>query len=174
MANSCRKHVKCFICKTKLCNENRLEAHYRQYHPISMNERVVPNRILPPAGFPHSVISWFEYSRSTWVVIEKLSIKDLLIDNFVFASPPEDTPNKEPISPQQPDLDCTSNPTKTTTLTPAVGVEYAGGKAYGKATGLYNKHRKYSEQWNPRHPFGSAHDFQQAQLFSQQMKSWID
>ena len=49
-----------------------------------------------------------------------------------------------------------------------------GGNAYGKATGLYNKHRKYSEQWNPWHPFQSAHNFQQAQSFSQQMKRWID
>jgi hypothetical protein len=53
-------------------------------------------------------------------------------------------------------------------------VENAGGKAYGKATGLYNKHRKYSEQWNPWHPFQSAQNFQQAQSFSQQMKTWID
>jgi hypothetical protein len=49
-----------------------------------------------------------------------------------------------------------------------------GGKAYGKATGLYNKHCKFSEQWNPWHPFRSAHDFQQAQSFSQQTKTWID
>ena len=55
-----------------------------------------------------------------------------------------------------------------------VGVENARGKAYGKATRLYNKHRKYSEQWNPWHPFQTAHDFQQAQSFSQQMKTWID
>jgi len=53
-------------------------------------------------------------------------------------------------------------------------VENAGGKAYGKATGLYNKHRKYSEQLNPWHPFQSPYDFQQVQLFSQQMKIWID
>jgi len=53
-------------------------------------------------------------------------------------------------------------------------VENARGKAYGKATGLYNKHRKYSEQWNPWHPLQSAHDFQQAQSFSQQTKTWID
>jgi hypothetical protein len=39
---------------------------------------------------------------------------------------------------------------------------------------LYNKHRKYSEQWNPWHPVWSAHDFQQAQSFSQQTKTWID
>jgi len=53
-------------------------------------------------------------------------------------------------------------------------VENAGGKVYGKATGLYNKHCKYSEQGNPWHPFRSAHDFQQAQSFSQQTKTWID
>jgi len=53
-------------------------------------------------------------------------------------------------------------------------VRNAGGKAYGKATGLYNKHRKYSEQWNPWHPFQSAHDFQRAESFSQQTKTWID
>jgi hypothetical protein len=45
---------------------------------------------------------------------------------------------------------------------------------YGKATGLYNKHRKDSEQWNPWHPFRSAHDFQHAQSLSQQTKTWID
>jgi len=55
-----------------------------------------------------------------------------------------------------------------------VGVENARGKAYGKATGLYNKHRKYSEQWNPWHSLQSAHDLQQAQSFSQQTKMWID
>jgi hypothetical protein len=55
-----------------------------------------------------------------------------------------------------------------------VGVENTRGKAYAKATGLYNKHRKDSELWNPWHPFQSAHDFQQAQSFSQQTKTWID
>jgi hypothetical protein len=53
-------------------------------------------------------------------------------------------------------------------------VEPAGGKSYGKTTGLYNKHRKYSEQWNPSHPFQAAQEFQQAQSFTQQMKTWID
>jgi len=48
------------------------------------------------------------------------------------------------------------------------------GKVYGKATGLYNKHCKYSEQWNLWHHFQSAHDFQQAQSFSKQTKTWID
>jgi len=50
----------------------------------------------------------------------------------------------------------------------------SGGKAYGQTTGLYNKHCKYSEQWNPWRPFLLAHDFQQAQPFNQQMKMWMD
>jgi len=32
------KHVKYFICKKKLFDENPLEAQYQQYHPISLNE----------------------------------------------------------------------------------------------------------------------------------------
>jgi len=108
------------------------------------------------------------------MAIDKLSINDLLIDNVPGAPKPEDTPNEVPIDPLQPDLTCTPDPTKTTAHTQVVGVEIAGGTGYGKATGLYNKHRKYSEQWNPCHPFWSANDFQQAQSFSQQTKTWID
>jgi hypothetical protein len=100
------------------------------------------------------------------MAIDKLSINDLLIDNVPGAPPPEDTPNEEPIDPQQPDLTCTPNPTKTTAHRQVVGVENVGGKVYGNATGLYNQHRQYSEQWNPWHPFWSAHDCQQSQLFS--------
>jgi hypothetical protein len=63
---------------------------------------------------------------------------------------------------------------KTKAHRQVVGLENAGGKANGKTTGLYNKHRKFSEQWNPSHPLRSAHDFQQAQSFSQQTNTWID
>ena len=108
------------------------------------------------------------------MAIEKLSIDDLLIDNILGAPPPEDTPNKEPIDPQQPDLTYTPDPTKIMALRQVAGVENAGGKAYGKATGLYNKHCKYSEEWNQWHAVQSAHNFQQAQSFSQQTKTWID
>jgi len=108
------------------------------------------------------------------MAIDKLSINGRVIDNVPGAPPPDDTPNTEPKDPQQPDLTCTPDPTKTKAHRQVVGVENAGGKAYGKATGLYNKHRKYSEQWNPWHPFWSAHDFQQAHSFSQHMKTWID
>ena len=99
----------------------------------------------------------------------------LTIDNVPRAPPPEDTPDEETMDPQKPDLTRTPYPTKTRAHRQVVGVENAGGgEAYGKATGLYNKHRKYSEQWNPWHPFQSAHDFQQAQSFCQQTKTWID
>jgi len=108
------------------------------------------------------------------MAIDKLPINDRLIDNILGAPPPEDTPDEEPIDPQKPDLTCTPDPTKTKAHTQVVGLENAGGKAYGKATGLYNKHRKYSEQWNPWHPFRSAHNLQQAQSFSQQTITWID
>jgi len=108
------------------------------------------------------------------MAIDKLSINDLLIENVPGAPPPEDTSNKEPIDPQQPDLTCTPDPTKTKAHRQVVGVENAGGKAYGRATGLYTKHRGYSEQWNPLRPFRSAHDFQQAQSFCQKTKTCID
>jgi hypothetical protein len=106
--------------------------------------------------------------------IDKLPINDRLIDNVPGAPPPEDPLNKEPIDPQQSDLTCTPDQTKIKAHMQVVGLENAGGTAYGKATGLYDKHRKYSEQWNPWHPFQSAHDFRQAQSLSQQTKTWID
>jgi len=105
------------------------------------------------------------------MAITKLSITDLLIDNIPAIPPPEDTSNEEPIGPPQPDISSTPDPTKTKAYRQVVGVETAGGKAYGQATRLYNKHRKYSEQWCPWNPFHSAHDFQQAQLFCQHMKT---
>jgi len=108
------------------------------------------------------------------LAIDKLAIDDRLIDNVPGAPPPHDSPNEEPIDPQKPDLTCTPDPTKTKAHRQVVGLENAGGTAYGKATGLNNKHRKYSEQWNPWHPFQSAHNFQQAQSFSKQTKTWID
>jgi hypothetical protein len=73
-----------------------------------------------------------------------------------------------------PILTCTPDPTKTKAHRQVVGVEIVEGRAYGEATGLYNKHRKYSEEWNQWHPFQSAHNFQLAQTSSQQTKLWID
>ena len=107
--------------------------------------------------------------------IDELSqLIHLHIDNAPGAPPPEDTADEETIDPQKPDLTCTPDSNKTRAHRLLVGVENAGGKAYGKTTGLYNKRRKYSEHWNPWHPFHSAHNFQQAQSFSQHMKTWID
>jgi len=61
--------------------------------------------------------------------IYKLSINDRLIDNVPGAPPPDDTPNEEPIDPQQPDLTCTPDPTKTKAYRQVVGLENAWGKA---------------------------------------------
>ena len=108
------------------------------------------------------------------MAIHKLSINDRLIDNVPGAPPPEDTFNEKHIDPQQPDLSHTPDPTQTMAHWQEVGVENAGGKAYGKPSALYNKHRKYSERWNPWHPFWSTQDFQQAQSFRQQTRTWID
>jgi hypothetical protein len=83
------------------------------------------------------------------MAINKLSSNDLLIDNVLGAPPPEDTPNEDPRDPQQPDLTCTPDPTNAQAHRQVVGVDNAGGKAYGKGTGLYTKYRKYSEQENP-------------------------
>jgi len=160
MVNTHRRHVTCNISKEIVFIENRPEARYQQYHPISMNEGLLPNGILPPAGWDHPEPSWFAYSRCTRIYIDMLWINDRLIDDVPGAQPPDDTPNKEPLHPQQRDLTCTPDPTQTKAHRQVVRVENAGGKAYGKGTGLYNKHRKYSEQWNPWHPFWSAHGFQ--------------
>ena len=103
-----------------------------------------------------------------------LSTNDLTIDNVPGAPPPEDTPDKETMDPQKPDLTCTPDLTKMKALMQVVGVDIAGGNAYGKATGLYNEHCKYSEYWNPWHPFQSAHDFQVGQSSSQQKKTCKD
>ena len=104
------------------------------------------------------------------MAIDKLSINDLLIDNVPSSPPPYDTLNEEPIGPQQPDLTSTPDPTRTKAHWQVVRVENAEGKAYSKATGLYKKRRKYSEQWNPSHRFQSAYDIWPAQLLSQQTK----
>jgi hypothetical protein len=108
------------------------------------------------------------------MAINKLTIIDLLIDNVPGSPPPEDTLNKDSIYTQQPDLTCTPNSTMTKAQRQVVGMDNVGGKGYCKATGLYNKHQKFSEQWNPWHPCWSVHNFPQIQLLNQQTKTWID
>jgi len=63
------------------------------------------------------------------MAIDKVSINDLLNDKVPGAPPPEDTPNEEPIDPQQPDPTRTPDPTKTRAHWQVVGVENAGGKS---------------------------------------------
>jgi len=101
------------------------------------------------------------------------STTHLTIDNVPGAPPPDDTPDEKTINHQKLDLTCIPNSINTLAHRQVAGVEYAVGKAYGKATGLYNKHRKYSEQWNPWHPCRSSHDLQLAESFTQQTKMWI-
>jgi len=50
MVTTHQKLGKCFICKRKLFNKSQLQAHFQQYHPISMNEELLPDGILPAAG----------------------------------------------------------------------------------------------------------------------------
>jgi len=112
-----------------------------------MNDGLLPDGILPPAGWDRPEPSWFDFSQCTSMAIDELSqLIYLPIDNVPGARPPEDTPDEETIDPQKPHLTCTPDPTIMRAHRQVVGVENAGGKAYGKATGLYNKHRKYSEQ----------------------------
>jgi len=133
-----------------------------------MNEALFPDVILPRGGGDRPKRSWFDLSQCTTMAIKELSqLINLPIDNVPGAPPPEDTPNEKSIDRQQPDLTCTPDPTKTKAHRQVVGVKHSGGKAYGKATELYNKHCQLSKQWDPWHPFRSAHPFQQAQLFSQ-------
>jgi hypothetical protein len=95
----------------------------------------------------------------------------LPIDNVPGGPPPENTADEETIDLQKPDLTCSPDLTMTRAHGQVLGVENMGRNAYGKATGLYYKCRKYSEQWNPWHTFQSSHDFQQVQSFSQQTKT---
>jgi hypothetical protein len=111
MVNTCRKHGQCFICKMILFDENWLEAHYQQYHPISMNEGLMPDRILAPAGWDRPESLWFDFSRGTWMALDEFcELIHLPIDNVPGAPPPEDTPHKEPMDPLKPDLTCTPDP----------------------------------------------------------------
>jgi len=98
----------------------------------------------------------------------------LPIGNVRCAPQHDDTSDEETIDPQKPNPTYYGHPTMTRDLTKVVVVEYLGGHANCKATGLYNKHRKYSEQWNPWHAVQSAHYIQQVQSFHQQTKMWID
>jgi len=87
-------------CWWKWCNVNWLDAHCQQYHLISMNEVLLPNRVLPPAGWDHPEPSSFDYSRCIWMAIDKLAINDRFIQDIPGVPSPEDTTNEEPIDHQ--------------------------------------------------------------------------
>jgi hypothetical protein len=69
------------------------------------------------------------------------------MDNEPGAPPPEVTTDEETIHPQMINLPCTSNRSKMKGCRQVVEVENAGGKTYDKTCGLYNKYRKYLQQW---------------------------
>jgi len=171
MVNTRRKHVKLFIYKIKLCNENQLEAHNQQYRPISMSVGQLPNWILLPAGWDHPEPSQFNYSRCTSMAIDKLSINDVLIEYILGSPPPENTPHEEPIEPQKPALTCTPDSTKRNARRQVVKVQNAGWKAYGKATELYIKNHNNSEQWNPSVHCGPCMTFIRLSRFTSIRKS---
>jgi len=50
----------------------QLEAHYQQYHRISMNEGLLLHGILPPSGWDQPVPSWSDFGKCTWMAIEEL------------------------------------------------------------------------------------------------------
>jgi hypothetical protein len=168
MVNTHQKHVKCFICKRNLFDENRLESHSEPYHPLSIIKGLIPDGIEQPAGWVWPEPSWLDFSHCTRMAINMLSqLIHLPIDNVSGTPPPEYTPDTETTDPQMPNLTCTPDSTKTRAHRQVGGVENVGGKAYGKATRLYNKHCKFPKQWSPWHPFQSADDIQLAQSYSQ-------
>jgi len=85
------------------------------------------------------------------MAINKLTMNDQLVYNMPGAPPPDAAPDVVHIDPQQPDLTWTPDSSKLKANREVVGVDNGWGEAYGKATELYNKHRKYSKQSNPWH-----------------------
>jgi hypothetical protein len=102
-------------------------AHIQLFHPISIDQAQLSNRILLPARYNHPELSLFHYSMCSGMAIDKLSRNDLLIPNVPGAPQPEDTPHNESIDSEQPDLTCTPDPTQTKTYRQVFGVENAGG-----------------------------------------------
>jgi hypothetical protein len=62
-------------------------------------------------GIDPSHHSWNAVSTPEWPSMS-YSTNDPPINNIPAAPRPEDTPNKEPIKPQQPGLTCSPDPTK--------------------------------------------------------------
>jgi hypothetical protein len=84
------------------------------------------------------------------------STNDLPIGNIPVVPTPADNPHNETVVTQMADPKCTPHPTKLMACTESVGEENAGVTVFGKATGLYNRNRKYSELLSPYYPFWSS------------------
>ena len=107
------------------------------------------------------------------MAINMLLINDLHMDNILGAPLPEDTPNEEPIDSQQPDLTCTPEPTITKVYREVVG-EVNAGESIWQSSWIVQQASKALRRMKSMPSFWSAYDFQQAQSFSQQTKTWID
>jgi hypothetical protein len=88
-------------------------------------------------------------------------------------APPKYFYDSESIDPQKLHLILRSDLMKAKYHSRIVWVEDASGQVCGVATRTYNKHRIYQDQWNKWHPFNCVYEFQQAQFFYQNSKSWI-
>jgi len=96
-----------------LFDKNWRDAHNQEYHTISMYQSIYPNRILPPAMWDHPKPWWFDWSSNTRMSSDKMTIHNRLLDNVPRPPPADDTPYKDSIDPQQPDISCTRDPPKT-------------------------------------------------------------
>jgi len=110
---------------------------------------------LDPAGYDlnsDNTPEWPVFSNSDWT-------NDGPVGNEEGVPSTQDTPAIAVMNTQQPHLTSILHPPQTKAHWVVVGLENAAGTGCSKATGLYNKHRKYSELWNARHPFWTTLDF---------------
>ena len=99
---------------------------------------------------------------------------DKLVDSIPGMLPPKDSSNSESIDPQKPDLIFMTDLIITKYHSDVMAAESADGQVCCVATGIYNKHRIYLDQWNPWYPFDCAYDFQQAQSLYQNSRMWTN
>ena len=108
MVNTHQRHEKCVICKTKFLYNCRHNAQLQQYHPILINEELLPDGSSPTAGWDRPDPLWFDFSQWTWMAIQDHSrLLHLRTDISPGAPPPGDTLYIETIDPRMPDLACT-------------------------------------------------------------------
>jgi len=97
-----------------------------------------------------------------------LSANTELTDSVPGAPPSDNTLDTETIDPQKPHQRSFPKLTAIQIYKNIVGVDNVGEISYGKATGLYNKHHKHSEQYNLSHLVGSAQNFNKLNCFDSQ------